>query len=90
MRIRIDKALRIYSFIPGSSLIVPNTTIEVKISPVRLLFTDRRDNSGSNVLEIFLGLKGFFEKFTIFQDLEKGVIEVLFFWRKNILSMKYF
>ena len=90
MKIKIDKKFRIYSFTAGSSLIIPNTSVEVKISPIRLLFIDRAENESSNVLEIFFGLKGFFEKFTIFQDLEKSVVEVLFFLEKKYFKYEIF
>ncbi len=74
MKIKADQDLRVFSHLPGIQLLLPGTLITVRVFPTKLEF--RQLDQSELLLEVDLELKGDFKDFTVFQDLEKRVIEV--------------
>lgn len=73
MRIQIASRLRPFSHSPGTSVLLPFTTWEVKVFPAKLVFSNL---AGAEREEIVLPILGPVQGFTVMQNLEKGRIEV--------------
>ncbi|KPK32101.1 MAG: hypothetical protein AMS24_04945, partial [Chlamydiae bacterium SM23_39] len=75
MKIKIFKKMMPFSKRAGTSLIVPKTTYEVKIFPIKLSFIDKMDEKLKS-FDIFLDIEGPISNFLIVQNLEKNYVEV--------------
>lgn len=67
--------LKPFSHVPGTSCLIPATTIEVEVFPALLRFYDISQER-KLVKEIPIKVKGPVANFTVLQDLEKGVVTV--------------
>ena len=85
MRINIATKLCPFSRICGSRIIIPKTTIEVVVFPTKLRFYNREKNKKNPDLDLDLDFKGPFDKFFIFQNLEKFHVEVNGFSKEGFI-----
>jgi hypothetical protein len=88
MKIKIAQKLAPFSFLCGSRALIPSTTYEVKVFPVKLEFYNREKSSQVPDLEIFLEIKGPLKKFIVFQDIERAYIEISAFSKEGFIRYK--
>lgn len=76
MRITIADRLRPFSHYPGTSFILPGSSLRFQIFPALIRVHDLSSSEPILVAEIKVGMNGYVKDFTVMQDLEHGLIKV--------------
>lgn len=74
--ILIPERLRPFSHRPKISCLIPQTTFEAEIFPARVRIYDLKSYERKLIADIPISIKGPLKDFTVFQDLEKGIVTV--------------
>lgn len=78
MHIRINDRFRPFTRKPGTLLLIPGTSLGVKIYPAKLFFFELDSKTPKPLFELDLNFEGIASQFLALADLEKGRIQVQF------------
>lgn len=76
MKIEIAERLHPFSHVPGTSFVLPGSSLAIEIFPALLRIKELALGAPCLVLELALDLEGPINDFTALQDLEKGSLRV--------------
>ncbi|CDR34963.1 hypothetical protein [Criblamydia sequanensis] len=78
MHIRINDRFRPFTRKPGTLLLIPGTSLGVKIYPAKLFFFELDSKTPNPLFEMDLNFEGIASRFLALADLERGRIQVQF------------